>query len=119
MKIPIKLYSEFLLKWEQRKPHFQDFDKTFVFENIKLVIDNLRSLSPCYITFEFTNDGNVFFQSLVNEKNVYLELYFANDIKEETEAVVNLYQNGACVFAFGGAIENTFSNLYSRVFKNY
>jgi len=76
MKIPIKLYSEFLLKWEQRKPHFPDFDKTFVFENIKLVIDNLRSLSPSYITFEFTNDGSVFFQSFSKRKKHLLGIIF-------------------------------------------
>jgi len=40
-------------------------------------------------------------------------------LKEGAEAVINLCQNGACVFAFGGAIENTFSNLSSRVLKNY
>ena len=78
----MKLYPEFLLKWEQHKLHFSGFAEPFVFENIKLVIDSFLSLNPSYVTFELTDDCSVFFQSLVNEKNIYLELYFTiiNDI---------------------------------------
>lgn len=115
----MKLYSEFLLKWKQHKPHFSGFAETFVFENIKLVIDSFLSLNPSYVTFELTDDCSVFFQSLVNEKNIYLELYFTNDVKDGVEAITNIYQNGECVFAYGSTIENTFSKISSKAKKLY
>ena len=115
----MKLYSEFLAKWEAHKPHFLGFSESFVFDNIKLVFDSFLSLNPSYVTFELTNDCSVFFQSLVNEKNIYLELYFTNDVKDGVEAITNIYQNGECVFAYGSTIEITFSKIFSKAQKHY
>jgi hypothetical protein len=115
----MKLYSEFLLKWKEHKGHFKGFSESFVFENIKLVIDRFLSLNPSYVTFELTNDCSVFFQSLVNGNNIYLELYYSNDVKDEVEAITNIYKDGECVFAYGSTIENTFSKISSKVQNNY
>lgn len=115
----MKLYSDFLSKWNINKVHFSEFDETFVFDNIKVVFDRFLSLNPEYVTFDLTKDCSVYFQALVNEKNIYFELFFANDIKGGVEAITNIYKNGECIFAYGSTIEDTFSKIYSKIKKNH
>ncbi len=114
----VKLYSDFLVKWDIQQPHFSHFGKAFVFDNIKTVINLFLTLKPNYITFDLTKDCSVFFQALVNDKNIYLELYFADDIEGNVEAIANIYQNGECIFAYGSTIEDTFSKVTSLVKKH-
>lgn len=115
----IKIYFEFLVKWSEHKANFYTFEEAFVFDKIKLVIDLFLTLSPSYITFDLTDDCSVFFQALVDGKNIYLELFFTNDVKGGVEAVLNVYINSECVFAYGGTIKNTFSKITSMVKKDY
>lgn len=115
----IKLYSEFLVKWSKHKANFSTFGQAFVFDKIKIVIDRFLTLRPSYITFDLTDDCSVFFQALVGGKNIYLELFFTSDVEEDVEAILNVYQNRECVFAYGGTIENTFSKITSIVKKDY
>lgn len=114
----IKLNSEFIEKWKLKKSNFIGFKESFVFENIKKIFFNLLSLSPSYITFSLTNDCSVLFQSLIDGKNVYLELFFDNEIDNGVEAITNIYKNGECVFAYGSSIEQTFFEISSKVNTN-
>ena len=61
----IKLYNEFLEKWNTKQMHFGNFQQGFIFEKIKEVIDGILSLNPNYVTFDLTEDASVFFQSSV------------------------------------------------------
>src|SRR6266487_696787 len=56
----IKLYTEFLIKWEEKQMHFGNFSKAFVFEKIKEVIDSFLTLNPSYVTFDLTEDCSIF-----------------------------------------------------------
>ena len=114
----IKLYSEFLDKWDSSQPHFPGFSKAMVFENLKKVIDQLVALSPRYVTFDLTEDCSIFFQSSVNNKNIYLELFFTEDTEDLVEAIINIYEGGKCTLAYGGSIKSAFSEINSIVSKN-
>jgi len=113
----IKLYTEFIAKWNADETHFAGFSKAMVFEKIKEVFDRLLGLSPNYITFELTEDCSVFFQSSVYNKNIYLELFFLDDVEDSVEAITNIYQDGKCTYAFGGTIENTFLQIEKKILK--
>jgi len=115
----MELYSKFLFDWHTNQSHFPNFKKSFVFENIKVVIDRFLALNPNYITFDLTKDCSVFFQALVNGKNIYLELYFANDVKNGLEAITNIYQDGECVFAYGGSVEDAMAKVFSMVKESF
>ena len=108
-------YSDFLNKWKQHQFHFRNYSQAFVFEKIKEVIDTFLTMNPSYITFELTKDCSVFFQSMVNGFNIYLELYFTNDLKDGVEAITNIYQDGRSIFAYGGSIEVVFSKIISKI----
>lgn len=111
----IKLYTDFLNKWEAKQRHFENFSKAFVFEKIKEVIDSFLTLNPSYVTFELTDDCSVFFQSSVNGFNIYFEVYFTTDLKDGVEAITNIYKDGKSVFAYGGSIEVVSSKIVSKV----
>jgi hypothetical protein len=113
----IKLNIEFCQKWNVFESHFKNFSKDFVFEKIKEVINSFLSLNPDYITFDLTEDCSVFFQASVNGFNVYYELFFVGDLREQVEAVINVYNEGNCIFAFGGSIYEAFQKLKLRVVK--
>ena len=89
-----------------------------MFEKTKEVIDKLLTLDPEYITFELTEDCSVFFQSLVNDKNIYLELFFTKDVEEGVEIVTNIYQDRKNIFAYGGSIEDIFSKIKTRISRH-
>lgn len=111
----IQLFVEFLKKWDKKEANFRGFPKATVFEKTKKVIDELLTLDPEYITFELTEDCSVFFQSLVNGKNIYLELFFTKEVKDEVEVITNIYQGGKNIFAYGGSIEDIFDKIETRV----
>lgn len=111
----IQLFTEFLEKWREKGSYFTGFSKATVFEKMKEVVDKLLTFDPEYITFELTDDCSVFFQSLVNDKNIYLELFFTKDVEEGFEIVTNIYQDRKNIFAYGGSIEDTFSKIKTRI----
>lgn len=118
-RLYIQLFVDFLKKWDEKGVNFAGFPKVTVFEKTKEVIDELLTLYPEYITFELTEDCSVFFQSLVNNKNIYLELFFTKEVKEEVEVVTNIYQDGKNVFAYGGSIDDTFKKIETRVSQHH
>jgi hypothetical protein len=113
----IKLYSEFIEKWDTKQMYFSDFPQLFISEKIKEVFDQILSLNPAYVTFDLTEDCSVFFQSLVNGFNLYIELYFTTDMKDGVEAITNIYYEGNNIFAYGGSIETVFSKIITKITK--
>lgn len=111
----IELFTEFISKWQHHNEYFNGFSQTFVFEKIKETIDNFLILNPNYIVFDLTADCSVFFQTLINGFNIYFELYFTNDSDNSVEAIINIYDNGECIFAYSGSIEVVFSKISSKV----
>lgn len=111
----IKTYSDFLLKWNKMGSHFAGHSKPFVFDMIKYVIGELLQMDPQYLTFNLTEDGSVFFQSMVNEHSIYFELFFIDDMEERTEAITNIYKDGKSIFAYGGKIDEAFSKINAKL----
>ncbi|CAN5176859.1 hypothetical protein BH23BAC1_BH23BAC1_50230 [soil metagenome] len=111
----IKLYKEFMSKWEVKEVYFKNFPKAMVFEKTKEVILLLLSIFPNYIKFDLTEDCSVFFQASVNNFNIYLELFFTEDEEDGVEAILNIYQESKCIFAYGGSIEDSFIKISSIV----
>lgn len=118
-RLYIQLFIEFSNKWEEKRASFAGFQKATVFEKTKEVINELLVLDPEYITFELTEDCSVFFQTLVNDKNIYLELFFTKEVQDEVEVITNIYQDGKNVFAFGGSIQDVFNKIETRVSQHH
>ena len=48
---------------------------------------------------------------MVKGKNIYLELFFDEEVEDNVEAIVNIYKDGKVVIAYGGSIEETFQKV--------
>ncbi len=107
----VEYISEFSKDWDSKKTHFNSFTKDFVWNNFKIIIDQLLQLKPDQVSFSLTNDCSIFFKALVKEKNVYLELFFDEESDGCVEAIVNIYSEGKVVIAYGGNVERTFQKI--------
>lgn len=56
------------------------------------------------------HDNSIFFIGRIGDKNVYLEVFLDND-EAEIETIVNVYQGGECIFAYGGPLESCIEKL--------
>jgi hypothetical protein len=107
----VEYISEFSKNWDSKKPHFNSFAKDFVWDKFKTTIDQLLQHKPDYISFNLTNDCSIFFKAIIKGKNVYLELFFDEEVEGNVEAIVNIYKDGKVVIAYGGSIEETFQKI--------
>jgi len=83
---------------------------------IEELVENLVSLNPEYISFELTTDSSIFFQSIIKNKTVYLELFFEeNEERLEVELITNVYHEGKPILAYGGTIEDTFNRIKEKI----
>jgi hypothetical protein len=48
---------------------------------------------------------------MAKEKNIYLELFFDEDVEGSVEAIINIYKDGKVVIAYGGSIADTFQKV--------
>lgn len=107
----VEYISEFTNKWNSEKQHFNSFTKDFVWGKFKVTIDQLLQLKPDYLSFNLTDDCSIFFKAMAKEKNIYLELFFDEDVEGNVEAITNIYKDGKVVIAYGGSIEDTFQKV--------
>ncbi len=107
----VEYISEFSKNWNSKKSHFNSFAKDFVWDKFKTTVDQLLQLRPDYISFNLTNDCSIFFKAMVKGKNIYLELFFDEEVEDNVEAIVNIYKDGKVVIAYGGSIEETFQKV--------
>jgi len=111
----ITLLTELSSKWDKGSHGFIGILKTFVVNQVKTVIDYFHILDSKFVKVDLSNDNSVFFQSKIDDFNVYFELFFEENNNSDVEAIANIYKDGECVFAFGGSIEETFSKIRTNV----
>lgn len=71
----------------------------------------LLTFNPEYISHDMTGDSSIFFQTSINDKNIYLEIFIDHDPTDNIEAVIIIYQNKKCILLDGGTIESAFSHI--------
>jgi hypothetical protein len=106
----IKYFTVFLHKWSEKGNFFKDSDVLLISSSIKEVLDSIIPLQPSFLSFDFTEDSSVFFKAILNDFNIYLELFFDSD-NSEVEAILNIYKEKVNIFAFGGEISECFEKI--------
>jgi len=99
----IRLFQGFLTKWEEQSHFFKGVDFFLVTNAIKEVLELIIPLEPSFFSFELTEDRTAFFKIVINNFNIYLELYFVPE-SSEFEAIMNIYKDKLNIYAFGGEI---------------
>jgi len=113
------LFPKLLFQWQEVKQRFVGFEERFIFNRAQKVLSDLLEQQPEYLQFNLTNECSVFFQTKIGDFNVYLELYFAADLPEKVEAVVNIYEDGTSVAAFSGSIQEAIEQIMQTVSVPY
>ena len=98
----------------------KDLDTTIVQETFKATSYILLYLSPKYLQYSITADNSIFFQLEVNERAIYLDLFFEKQEKNTVlvEAAVNIWHNGNCAYAFSGTLKETTSKIFSNALNS-
>ena len=81
------------------------------------MLDYIIPLEPSFLSFDFTKDSSVFFKAVINDYNIYLELFFDTE-NSDLEAILNLYKDKVNIFAFGGEIFECFENIKKFVLSD-
>lgn len=102
--------SEFLRLWRSKEQLFAGYNTEYIWQTYKSVIHEVLQLKPGYISFDLTDDSSIFFKANVKEFNVYLEVFFEDD-SLACESVVNIYQDGKVILAYGGQLNAVFSKI--------
>ena len=104
-------------KWSEKGNLFKDSDVLLISSSIKEVLDSIIPLQPSFLSFDFTEDSSVFFKAVLNDFNIYLELFFDSD-NSEVEAILNIYKEKVNIFAFGGEIIDCFEKIKRNTLPN-
>jgi hypothetical protein len=113
----IKYFRVFLHKWSEKGDLFKESDVLLISSSIKEVLDCIIPLQPSFLTFDFTEESSVFFKAVINDFNIYLELFFDSD-NSELEAILNIYKDKVNIFAFGGEIFECFEKIKRYTLPN-
>jgi hypothetical protein len=109
----IKYFRVFLHKWSEKGNLFKESDVLLISSSIKEVLDSIIPLHPSFLSFDFTEESSVFFKAVINDYNIYLELFFDSD-NSGSEAILNIYKEKVNIFAFGGEIFECFEEIKKR-----
>lgn len=113
----IKYFRVFIQKWSERGNLFKESDIVLVSSSIKEVLDSIIPLQPSFLSFDFTEESSVFFKAVINDFNIYIELFFDSD-NSGLEAILNIYKEKVNIFAFGGEIFECFEKIKRQILPN-
>lgn len=110
-----QLMLHFRKGWEKGKGAFGGISQKEVHKTAGFLAAIISSTNPEKTSVSFTPEATVFFTAIYPNTNAYLEIHFA--IGEEPEAVVNIYQNGKPVMAYGGDVAKAIFQFLSFLSK--
>ena len=111
----IEHYDDFLQKWKVCNSEFESFEEILVFEKFKVIINKLLAFNPQYITFSITDEQSIYFQSSIEDHNIYFELYFDRAFPDGTHSVINIFKNKKPLIAFEGSINECISEISNQI----
>lgn len=111
----ITLMKSFDNKWEHQKQHFSEFPKANVSNLTATAVYELLEFNPEYLTYDLSSDASVFIQSKIKDHNIYLEIFFTDEPKDDQEAVINIYLKGNLILVYVGPLEEAIDLIYSKI----
>lgn len=101
-KLNISLRNKFEKQVNINKVYFENIDmeqlKYWVFATIQKIAD----IQPNGVSLEVTSDKSVLFTAICPNFNLYLDLFFENEINEFVEVVINATKDKKTIFSIGG-----------------
>lgn len=101
-KLNISLRNKFKKQINVNKTNFDNIDmeqlKYWVFATIQKIAD----IQPNGVSLEVTSDKSVLFTAICPNFNLYLDLFFENEINEFVEVVINATKDKKTIFSIGG-----------------
>lgn len=68
-----------------------------------------------YIKYEYTDYNSIFTQIGINGYNVYLEIFFNEELSEVEGVVANVYKDKECKFACDGTMKECLKRIANEI----
>ncbi len=108
-------FDRLMNRLQDEWPAYRDHFLGVTFQEIQEVASNLattlRHTSPDKMSVELTADATVFLTCIYPGMNAYVEAHF--EPNEETEVVVNAYEDKKSVFACGGSLAESLQAFFT------
>lgn len=101
-KLNISLRNKFGKQINVNETYFENIDMEQVRYWVFATIQKVADLQPNGVNLEVTSDKSVLFTALCPNFNLYLDLFFENEINEFVEVVINATKDKKTVFSVGG-----------------
>lgn len=106
-----RLMNQLQDEWSTYRDNFSGVTFPEVQEVASNLAATLLHTSPEKMSVELTVDATVFLSCIYSGMNAYVEAHF--EPKEETEVVVNVYEDKKSVFAFGGSLAESLQAFFT------
>lgn len=111
----IHTFNDFKKKLSLNKEKLQEFPVNFIVSTFRSVYLKLINADLKNIIFNITNDSSVFFKSSHPEGNIFIELFFDNEIPDGYELMVNIHKDNGLNISFGGSAEKVVDKLKNEL----
>jgi hypothetical protein len=101
-KLNISLRNKFEKQININKVYFENIDTEQLRYWVFATIQKIADLQPNGVSLEVTSDKSVLFTAICPNFNLYLDLFFENEINEFVEVVINATKDKKTVFSIGG-----------------
>lgn len=101
-KLNISLRNKFEKQININNSYFEDIDMEQLRYWVFATIQKIAEIQPNGVSLEVTSDKSVLFTVICSNFNLYLDLFFENEINEFVEVVINATKDKKIVFSIGG-----------------
>ena len=101
-KLNILLRNKFEKQININEFYFEDVDMEQLRYWVFATIQKIADLQPSGVGLEITSDKSVLFTAICPNFNLYLDLFFNNEINEFVEVVINATKDKKTIFSIGG-----------------
>jgi hypothetical protein len=75
------------------------------------IISNIVECDPHGVSIEITEDKSILFTAKCTDFNLYIDLFFENEIDDYAETVINIYKDKKNIYSFGGNFSDTIKDF--------
>lgn len=83
----------------------------FILEQINKINEYFITKNISYIKYDWTDNKTIFCQISINNYNIYIEIFFDNDLKDIIETIIGVYKDKDCKLAYGGMLSECLKRI--------
>lgn len=106
-----KLNFEFEKMWSGMRQHFVGIPKFTVRHTYSEIHRFMLHLGLDSISFSLTSDASIHVTGRLEEKKIFVEVFFEEGSLGPIEVILNIFKGKECVLAYGGSLQAIFEKI--------